>query len=72
MTFEELTEAIDAFKAPDMRDRFAMAALTGLLSARAYSEPSMVADEAYQIADAMVAEMGDGRAASAQRDGDES
>lgn len=62
MTLDELTEAIDTFRLPGMRDRFAMAALTGLLSARAYIDPKGLAHEVYEIADAMIAEMGDGRA----------
>jgi hypothetical protein len=68
MDLDDLKEAIDQYQAPDMRDRFAIAALTGILSARGYSDAKAVAAEAYAIADAMVAEMGDGRAASAQRD----
>lgn len=66
MTLDELLEAIDSFKLPDMRDRFALAALSGLLaSEQTFASPADVATAAYGIADAMMAEMGDGRAAPA-------
>jgi hypothetical protein len=68
MTLDELNEAIDTFKLPELRDRFAIAALPGILSARGYTDPAAVAAEAYAIADAMMAEMGDGHARGAQRD----
>jgi hypothetical protein len=67
MTLDELTEAIDTYKLPELRDRFAIAALTGLLSSRAYTDPNALAAEAYEIADAMIAEMGDGAAEAAER-----
>ncbi len=63
MTFDELIEAQDTFRLASMRDRFAIAALPAVIAQRVgYSDHAELAREAYAIADAMLAEMGDGAA----------
>ncbi len=63
MTLDELIDAQDSFRLPSMRDRFAMAALPAVIAQRTgYTDRAELAREAYAIADAMVAEMGDGAA----------
>ena len=61
MTADELRAAQDEFLIPNMRDRFAMAALPAVIAQRVgHADHSDLAREAYAIADAMVAAMGDG------------
>lgn len=61
VTLDDLIEAQDTFRLPSMRDRFAMAALPAVIAQRVgHAEHADLAREAYAIADAMVAAMGDG------------
>lgn len=63
MTLDELRDAIDDLMVPDLRDRFAMAALPGILAQHVgYTDPAVIAREAYAIANAMLAHMSGGSA----------
>ncbi len=63
VTLDELIEAQDTYRLPSMRDRFAIAALPAVIAHRVgYSDRAELAREAYAIADAMLAEMGNGAA----------
>lgn len=73
MSLAELVEAIaeaqDTFLLPAMRDRFAIAALPGVIAQRrGYVDATAIAHEAYAIADAMVATMGNGATKPSQED----
>jgi hypothetical protein len=63
MTLDELQEGVDALVIPSLRDRFAMAALSGVLAQHVgYTDAAVIAREAYAVADAMLLELSSGGA----------